>query len=239
MKEPRSPASGGARAVWLLGPFLAVLSAGAVAPQPPGGKDSHDAKAHHPFTDVEKWVKIFDDPARDEWQKPQEVARALGLKAGMIVADLGAGTGYFLRHLSDAVDPGGIVLAVDTEPEMARHLGERARKEKIDNVVPVLAVPEDPFLPNGRVDRILIVDTYHHIDDRLGYFRRLRRSLAPRGRLAIVDFHKRPLPVGPPPEHKLAREFVIEEMRQAGWSLADEKTFLPHQYYLLFEPSPD
>ena len=105
-------------------------------------------------------------------------------------------------------------------------------------MLPVLASPDDPFLPRGRVDRVLIVDTYHHIDDRLGYFRRMKEALAPGGRVAIVDFHKRPLPVGPPPEHKLSREFVIGEMRQAGWVLSREETFLPYQYFLLFEPAP-
>ena len=236
--RPRSPAR---LAAWSILGILAALpapggSAPAVAQQvaPPG---PHDATARHPFTDLEKWVAIFDDPKRDEWQKPAEVAAALGLRAGDIVADLGAGTGYFSRHLSKAVSPGGIVLAVDTEPKMVAHIGARARRERTANVVPVLAAADDPFLPAGRVDRVLIVDTYHHIDDRLEYFERIKRSLAPGGRVAIVDFHKKPLPVGPPLQHKLAREFVVDEMRQAGWTLAEEKTFLPYQYFLLFEPA--
>ena len=214
-------------------PALLVLLV-AAAPASPG---AHDATAHHPFTDVKKWVQVFDDPKRDDWQKPEEVAAALGLGPGMIVADLGAGTGYFERYLARAIAPGGVVLAIDTEPEMVGYMRTRFVKEGAEGVVPVLAAPGDPFLPAGRVDRVLIVDTYHHIDDRLHYFGRLKRALAPGGRVAIVDFHKRPLPVGPPPEHKLAREFVVEEMRQAGYRLADEKSFLPYQYFLLFEPA--
>ncbi len=224
-------------------PILGMLAAvpvparGAPAAAPPVSPPGpHDATARHPFTDLDTWVAIFDDPKRDAWQKPAEVAAALGLRPGAIVADLGAGTGYFSRYLSKAVSPGGIVLAVDAEPKMVAHIGARIREEGTANVVPVLAAPEDPFLPAGRVDRVLIVDTYHHIDDRLAYFDRIKRSLAPGGRVAIVDFHKKPLPVGPPLEHKLAREFVVDEMRQAGWSLAEEKTFLPYQYFLLFEP---
>ena len=201
---------------------------------PPSG--AHDAPTHHRFEDAEKWAKIFDDPDRDTWQKPKETIEALGLKPGMIAADLGAGTGYFEAYLSRAVGPSGVVLGIDSEPEMVEYLGSRARKQGLTNVLPVLALPDEPFLPQGKVDRVLIVDTYHHIDDRLQYFGRMRKSLAPGGQVAVVDFHKRPLPVGPPPEHKLERDFVVQEMQDAGFRLADEKTFLPYQYFLLFEP---
>jgi SAM-dependent methyltransferase len=230
-------------AVILTGGLPVGVFAGAAPPHqappqkaPPEQATPHDATAHHSFAEVEKWVKVFDDPERDEWQKPAEVAAALDLKPGMVVADLGAGTGYFERHLSKAVRPGGIVLAIDTEPEMVEHIGKRTRGINLDNVVPVLAAQDDPFLPRGRVDRVLIVDTYHHIDGRLEYFRAMRDALTPDGRVAIVDFHKKPLPVGPPPEHKLPRDFVVDEMKQAGWILADEKTFLPYQYFLIFAP---
>jgi predicted methyltransferase len=196
----------------------------------------HDSTSHEPFKGVEKWTRIFDDPKRDEWQKPQEVVTALGLKPGQIVADIGAGTGYFEKRLSKAIAPGGIVLAIDTEPEMVRHLGERALQEGTANVVPVLALPQEAFVPPGRADCVLIVDTYHHIDDRVRYFRRMKEALAPGGRIVVIDFHKRPLPVGPPPQHKLPREFVVDEMKQAGYRLEDEKTFLPYHYFLIFRP---
>ena len=226
------------------GPLVLAALFGALAtPAPWTGRATaqsaeapHDATAHHPFTGVEKWTRIFDDPKRDEWQKPQEVVAALGLKPGQIVADLGAGTGYFEKLLSRAVAPGGIVLAIDTEPEMVRHLGERALKEGTANVIPVLALPQEAFVPPGRADCVLIVDTYHHIDDRVRYFHRMREVLTPGGRIVVIDFHKRPLPVGPPPEHKLAREFVVDEMKQAGYRLDDEKTFLPYSYFLIFKP---
>lgn len=230
-----------------LAPHRSVLLAAALAvglaPGPVRAQQTHpapgsdDATTHHSFKNIDQWVKVFDDPERDAWQKPQEVAAALSLKPGMIVADIGAGTGYFNRVLSRAVSPGGIVLAIDTEPEMVQHMGARAISEKTANVVPVLAAPEDPFLPTGRVDRVLIVDTYHHIDDRLDYFGRLLSSLAPGGKVAVIDFQKRPLPVGPSMDHKLDREFVIQEMKRAGWDLAEEKTFLPYQYFLLFAPA--
>src|SRR5439155_11893940 len=103
------------------------------------GEPSHDATARHSFADVEHWVGVFDDPARDAWQKPRELVAALGVRPGMTVADLGAGTGYFSRYLSSAVGPRGTVFAVDVEPNLVVHLRDRAEKEKTDNVVPVLA----------------------------------------------------------------------------------------------------
>src|SRR5206468_3894275 len=161
----------------------------------PGASD--DATSHRSFADVEQWVAVFDDPARDAYQKPREVVRALRIRPGMRVADVGAGTGYFSRYLSAAVGAAGTVLAVDTEPELVRYLRERAEKEKTDNVVPILASPDNPRLPRGAVDLVLLVDTFHHIDHRVAYFGSLRRTLAPGGRVAVVDWQKRETPVGP------------------------------------------
>ena len=98
----------------------------------------HDATAHHPFDDVPQWVAVFDDPKRDAWQRPDDVITALELRPGMRVADLGAGTGYFSRRLSQAVGPTGTVFAVDPEPNLVGYLRTRAEREHTDNVVPVL-----------------------------------------------------------------------------------------------------
>jgi ubiquinone/menaquinone biosynthesis C-methylase UbiE len=215
--------------------------AGAGAPQTqPAREHEHhhgddDATVRHPFDDVEKWVGIFDDPSRDEWQKPEMVVEALAIQPGMAVADIGAGTGYFNRRLAAAVGPSGKVYAVDVEPKLVDHMKARAEKEKTANVVPVLAEPADPKLPEKGVDRILICDTYHHIDDRRTYFDRIKKSLRPGATITVVDFQKRELPVGPPPEHKLEPEQVIEEMQAAGWRLSARKDFLPYQYFLTFE----
>lgn len=195
-----------------------------------------NATAHHSFDDVAKWTKVFDDPARDEWQKPRELIAALSLRPGMRVADLGAGTGYFSRYLAAAVGGDGTVYAVDTEPNLVAHLRARAEQENTANVVPILASPDNPRLPTAGIDLILIVDTYHHIDARRAYFGRLRRSLTPEGRVAIVDWQKRDLPVGPPPVHKLAREQVVDEMSAAGYVLVGEPDVLPYQYVLIFRP---
>lgn len=197
---------------------------------------SDDATARHAFDDVEHWAKVFDDPARDAWQKPREVVAALALRPGATVVDLGAGTGYFAPHLSAAVGSDGSVLAADTEPALVEHLRARAEREGLANVVPILSSAGDPRLPAGAADVILIVDTYHHIDDRLTYLRRLKDGVKPGGRVAIVDWQKRDLPVGPAMDHKLAREQVLDEMTRSGYRLVDEPDLLPYQYFLVFTP---
>jgi len=135
-----------------------------------------------------------------------------------------------------AVGRSGSVLAVDPEPNMVAYLRARAEREHTDNVVPILASADNPRLPVAGVDVVLIVDTYHHLDDRLSYLRGLQRLLRSRGRVAVIDWHKRELPVGPPLEHKLAREQVVEEMTAAGYRLVAELDFLPYQYFLIFAP---
>lgn len=200
----------------------------------PGG--AHDATARHTFDDVEHWTAIFDAPDRDAWQKPEALVAALGLRPGMRVADLGAGTGYLSRHLSGAVGPKGSVLAIDPEAALVVHLRDRAQRERLANVTPVLASFDDPRIPAGSVDVVLVLDTYHHIDDRLRYFGDLRGALRPGGRVAIVDWQKRDLPVGPASDHKLPRGHVVGEMEEAGYRLVEEPTLLPYQYFLIFEP---
>ena len=190
--------------------------------------------SQHDFANVDQWRRVFDDPARDAWQKPRELVDALHLRPGMWVADLGAGTGYFSRYLDAAVRPGGIVFAVDTEPNLVAYLRTRSEQEKTPTIAPLLASANDPRLPPGALDLVLIVDTYHHLDDRRAYLERLAAALKPGGRVAIVDWQKHDLPVGPPSEHKLAREAVIEEMQAAGYELAAEPPILPYQYVLVF-----
>jgi ubiquinone/menaquinone biosynthesis C-methylase UbiE len=203
------------------------------ATPPPHHHD--DATVRHSFADVQHWVAVFDDPGRDAWQKPAEVVHALEISAGMRVADLGAGTGYFSRYLSAAVGDAGTVFAVEVEPNLVVHLRERAEKEQTPNVVPILASADNPRLPAGAVDLMLIVDSLHHIDKRIDYLRRLQRALKPGGRVAVIDFKKEDnIPVGPPVEHRLAREEVVEEFRRAGYRLVGEPRMLPYQYFLIF-----
>lgn len=198
----------------------------------------HDATSNRTFDDVEHWTSVFDDPERDAWQKPAELVTALGLERQDRVADIGAGTGYLLSYLSKAVGPTGAVLAVDTEPTLVAHMRDRAEKQKLANVTPILGSKDNPRLPDGSVDLILILDTFHHIGDRLNYARGLQTTLRPGGRVAIIDWQKRELPVGPKGPHKLPREHVVGEMTEAGYALVGEPDLLPYQYFLIFEPKP-
>lgn len=188
---------------------------------------------HHSFADAEKWKAVFDDPARDAWQKPHEVLMALGMKPDAAVADLGAGTGYFSMRLAHFV-PRGRVYAVDLEPEMVRHLAARAKENGLANVTAVQGAPDDPHL-TAKVDLVLLVDVYHHIEGRVQYFARLRQSLKPGGRVAVIDFNAES-PVGPPRSERLSVASVTEEMRKAGYAPVKQHAFLPNQYFLEFAP---
>jgi SAM-dependent methyltransferase len=206
--------------------YIAVLAGPAWAQSP----HTHQ----HSFGNAEKWAQYFDDPRRDAWQKPHEVIGALGLKRDALVADIGAGTGYFSMRLTHAV-PGGVVYAVDTEADMVRYLTERVKREGATNVIPLKGAPNDPALPRP-VDLALMVDVYHHIDNRIDYVRSLARSLAPGGRVAILDF-RMDSPVGPPRSARLPPERIKSEMKSAGYALVGEHDFLPNQYFLVFTPA--
>jgi ubiquinone/menaquinone biosynthesis C-methylase UbiE len=202
----------------------------------PTGHHRHDATVHHSFADAERWAGVFDDPNRDRWQQPAAVVEALAITPGMTVADVGAGTGYFMPYLTAAVGEHGTVLAVDVEPSLVAHLRQRAETAPHANVVPILGSFDTPRIPAGSADLILFVDTIHHVDARPAYFRRLQGALRPGGRVAIVDFKKEPAPVGPPLAHKLARSQVEEEMTLAGYELIDAPDILAYQYLLVFRP---
>lgn len=203
--------------------LLLALALNAAAQTPPDHQ--------HSFHDAEKWSHYFDDPARDAWQKPHEVIQALALKSDAAVADIGAGTGYFSVRIANMVRAGR-VYAADLEPAMVKHLTDRAKKEGLTNLTPVQAAPDAPRLP-AKVDLVLIVDTYHHIEARERYFGALRNSLKPGGRVAIIDF-RLDAPEGPPVASRIAPERVKAEMKKAGYVLVAEHTFLPRQYFLVF-----
>ncbi len=186
------------------------------------------------FSAVERFASHFDDPKRDAWQKPEEVLALLELRPGQTVADIGAGTGYFIAALARAVGAQGRVLALDTEPKMVDYLEQRAAEEGLSNVVARHVPPEDPELPPRSVDRILIVNTWHHISQRKSYASKLLQALRPGGAVLVVDYTQSS-DMGPPQDHRLPPERVIEELAAAGLraTLVDES--LPKQYVVRAE----
>jgi len=199
-------------------------------PSPAQSADTH----RHTFSGAQHWAKVFDDPARDAWQKPHEVIQALALAPDSAVADIGSGTGYFAARLAHFV-PRGRVYGVDIEPDMVKYLAERAKRDGLANVVAVPGLPDDPRLP-AKVDLILMVDVVHHIADRKTYFRKLRGALNPGGRIAIIDFKEKG-PMGPPPGERISPARLRAELQQAGYAQVKEHGFLPNQYFLVFQPS--
>lgn len=186
------------------------------------------------FNDVEKWVKRFEDPKRLEWQKPDEVVRKLRLKPGDVVADIGAGTGYFTRRFARAVGPEGRALGLDIETSLVNYMKEDARKFNLKNYEARVVKPDDPELPPQSVNVVFLCNTYHHIDNRVDYFKNVSKALKPGGRVVIVDFYKKKLPVGPRPHHKLSQKAVRKELQKAGYRLIRSHDFLPYQYFLEF-----
>ncbi len=181
------------------------------------------------FEKADEWTKVFDDPARDAWQRPDAVVALLELKQGMTVADIGAGTGYFMERLSKGVGPSGKVLELDVEADLVRFMRERATKGALENVRAELVPLDDPKLDAGKVDRILVVDTWHHIGERAAYTKKLHDALAPGGFVAVVDF-KLTSDKGPPKEHRLDPLSVANELAGAGLTTRVDETTLPDQY---------
>jgi SAM-dependent methyltransferase len=217
-----------------LGWVVALVTAWpAVGQERPG---SHGPARHGNPADLDAYIARLEDPARDAWQMPERLVAALSLAPGQTACDVGSGPGYFTLRLARAVGPAGRVYAVDVEPRILAALVERLGQAKLGNVTPVLSLPDDPLLPDGLCDVALVVDTYHHFPDGPAYLRRLARSLRPGGRIVNVDYHKRPTPVGPPLDHRVAREDFLKDAAAADLVVAEEPTFLPHQYFLVLRP---
>ena len=218
---------------------IALLAASCAASTPPPAPVAHTpAPAHHDpegmphrFAHADEWAKVFDAPDRDAWQHPDDVIAALELEPSSTVADVGAGTGYFTVKLARAV-PRGAVIATDIEPDMVRYLDERAHREQLDNVRAQLAGADDPQLAPASVDRILVVDVWHHVGDRARYAAGLARALRPGGLVAIVDFTME-AKHGPPKHHRLAPDAVIGDLAGAGLDASLSSTKLPDQYIVV------
>ncbi len=190
-----------------------------------------------PESRVDLWR--FVSSGRDGYQQPEKVIDALDLKPGARVAEIGAGDGYWIPWLSEAVGPGGRVYAVEVEQDKVDALNDLVREEGYSNVDVVLGKYEDPELPDQSVDVAMTSMTYHHIEDRVTYFRRLQTDLAPGGRVAHLDNRSGlPFPISIfTSGHSSETEEVDEEMTAAGYTRVDSLDFLYSQIFLTYAPS--
>ena len=189
-------------------------------------------------SDIQQYIESLEKPQRDRDQKPDEVIKALQVDQYMTIADIGAGSGYFTRKFVWAVQDKGMVYAIDVEPAMLKYNEEMVEHLHTPyNAKFVLAKPDDPMLPPRAVDLVFLCNTYHHLSMRSEYFKHVRESLKPGGRVAIIDFYhdERSGELGFSKDHLVRRDTVIDEMSQAGYKLINEHTFLNRQYFLEFQ----
>jgi SAM-dependent methyltransferase len=187
------------------------------------------------------YIAMLERPERDDFQQPDAVMAALALRPGERVADIGAGSGYFTRRVAHAVGPTGVVWAIDIAQEMLDYLAARAAEKKLTNIRLVKVERDDPRLPEGQVDTVLMVDTLHYIQDRGAYCRTLRPGLAPGGRVVVIDYIPKPWeerPWGPPPEQRMSREEVDAAMAEAGLVPVKVHDFLTEQFFVEYRAAP-
>jgi len=225
--------------------YLAILSMTATlatvhaAETAPAGHHGA-ANQHMQSMDFDTLVRRFETGEhgdRDRWQKPAAVVAALGDIQGKTVMDLGSGTGYFSLRLAAA---GANVIAADVDPRFQKYIQERLIREMPTapgRVVTRHLDYDSPGLAPGEADRVLVVDVYHHIEQRERYLPLLRKGLKPGGELAIVDFKKEPTPDGPPLAMRLTPDEIRRELVAAGFrDIAIDTTLLPYQYLIKAHP---
>ncbi|HKK88263.1 MAG TPA: methyltransferase domain-containing protein [Saprospiraceae bacterium] len=197
---------------------------------------THDANAHMHQSSTEELIRRFSNPQRDEWQQPIEVLETMVLDSSMAVMDIGTGSGYFSLRLAPMVKK---LIAADVEEAFLMHVQKMADSLYLSNIDTMLIPMDGPEHVKTPLDRILIVNTYHHISDRVSYFKKLRKWINEKGILYIVDFRKNingPDVPGPPKEHKLNHQLVSEELERASWKNIQVDTMtLPYQYIIRAE----
>ena len=174
-------------------------------------------------------------PERVQEEQPDRLVRALRIPKGATVVDLGAGVGYFTWRLARAVGADGRVIATDIQPEMLEMLAANMRNRGVGNVTTVLAKDDDPGLPSGNVDLVLMVDVYHELSRPRLNLERIRTALSTGGRLVLVEYRDEPqIPIHP--LHKMSVAQVRAEVEPAGFELVEVLGFLPSQDVIIFKP---
>ena len=214
----------------LLISFALSLSSAQSAVQAPAAATGEHRKTSEPYTGD---LTIFDSPGRDERLQINRVMDILGITTGKTVADVGAGSGWFTVRAARRVGEGGTVYAVDINPESIRYVEDRAQKENLHNVKTILGKADDPLLPAGAVDAVLLLKTYHEVAEPVGLLRNLRTALRPGAKVGIIDRN------GNGEDHGVGREVVLREAAQAGYRLLKQYDFVKGDkmdYFLVLVP---
>lgn len=215
--------------------LMILATAGAVA-QDAGADEPRERKPARPLPAAMSGILLQDK--REDLERPDETIAKMGLSAGMKVADIGCGPGYYTLRLAAKVAPGGTVYAVDIQQEMLDQLGGRMAEAGIENIVPVLGGEDDPKLPEGEMDRVLLVDAYHEFSKPAEMLEGIRNSLAPDGTVHLLEYRAEQVPksmgIPVPPDHKMSVTQVLSEWLPAGFDLVELAEFLPAQHYFVF-----
>jgi 2-polyprenyl-3-methyl-5-hydroxy-6-metoxy-1,4-benzoquinol methylase len=188
------------------------------------------ANEHMRQSSVADLIRRFESPERDAYQQPQKVLEYLGDLQGKTIVDIGAGSGYFSVKLAEK---GGLVIAADVDDEFQEFLSRRIRENKLSNIE-TRKIPYDaPGLAKGEADMVLMVNAYHHIENRPQYFAKVREGTTPDGELVIIDYFKYEIPVGPPVNHKVSMDVVVNELKKAGYTTFDINVDLLEFQYVL------
>ena len=195
----------------------------------PAAAASEQRKTSEPYTGD---LSIFESPGRDERLQINRVIEILGIAPGKSVADIGAGSGWFTVRAARRVGGSGTVYAVDINSEAIRYIGARARKEQLQNVKAILSKADDPQLPPGSVDAVLLLKTYHEVAQPVTLMRNLRAALRPGAKVGIIDRN------GNGEDHGVGRDVVLSETKEAGYKLLESYDFVKGDkmdYFLVLE----
>jgi ubiquinone/menaquinone biosynthesis C-methylase UbiE len=222
----------------MLAPQLAVLALSLAAIFPAVAA----AQTEHPLTGRKiapvmgaAGADWLDRHERESEEHPDQALDALNLKRGMVVADVGAGTGYMSLKMAARVGPTGKVYAEDVQPEMLRMLRQNAAKAKVANVETVLGNETDPKLPAGQIDLILLVDVYHEFSQPQRMLQKMREALKPDGRLVLLEYRKEDPNIPIRPEHKMSVQEVKIELEAEGFKMDQVIETLPRQHILILK----
>jgi len=186
----------------------------------------------HAFIDPVKSAKKWNDPERDKWQRPEEIVEALAVRQATTVADIGAGTGYMVAHLSKAVGKGGTVIAIDTSAAMVGYLKERVDELGPARIVPRKVGPDAPEFHAASLDAVLTLDTWHHVKGREAYARKVYDGLKRGGRFVVVDYEIN-AETGPPKEMRIAPARVVEQLEAGGFRAEVVRESMPRHYMVV------